>query len=172
MVAVTQPRRVAATSLASRVALETQSNLGQLVGYSVRFSDCSSEKTRIKFVTDGMLVRELMGDPELEKYSVVVIDEAHERTLRTDVLLARLKGILRQRNEGESEGKGKGKEKAPRNPFKVVIMSATLDAEKFSSFFGKCVAPRTLIEKMAYLETARRFCTFRADNIRLKCSTP
>ena len=137
MIAVTQPRRVAATSLASRVALETQSQLGNLVGYSVRFSDVSSEKTKIKFVTDGMLVRELMGDPELERYSIVIIDEAHERTLRTDVLLARLKGILKKRNASPTDGKGKGKERAPKNPLKVVIMSATLDADKFSSFFGK-----------------------------------
>ena len=144
MIAVTQPRRVAATSLASRVALETQSNLGNLVGYSVRFSDCSSEKTKIKFVTDGMLMRELLGDPELERYSVVVVDEAHERTLRTDVVLARLKEILKRRNSSQTDvkGKGKGKERegrAPKNPLKVVIMSATLDAEKFSSFFGKYV---------------------------------
>ncbi|KIP03746.1 hypothetical protein PHLGIDRAFT_110455 [Phlebiopsis gigantea 11061_1 CR5-6] len=141
MIAVTQPRRVAATSLASRVALETQSNLGSLVGYSVRFSDCSSEKTKIKFVTDGMLMRELLGDPELERYSVVVVDEAHERTLRTDVVLARLKEILKKRNSSQTDvkGKGKGKEReasGPTNPLRVVIMSATLDAEKFSSFFG------------------------------------
>lgn len=142
MVAVTQPRRVAATSLASRVALETQTNLGSLVGYSVRFSDCSSEKTKIKFVTDGMLMRELLGDPDLERYSVVVVDEAHERTLRTDVVLARLKEILKRRNSVQLSGggKGKGKERAsgyPANPLKVIIMSATLDAEKFSSFFGR-----------------------------------
>ncbi|EKM49622.1 uncharacterized protein PHACADRAFT_179035 [Phanerochaete carnosa HHB-10118-sp] len=136
MIAVTQPRRVAATSLASRVSVETQSQLGSLVGYSVRFADLSSDKTKIKFVTDGMLVRELMSDSELERYSVVIIDEAHERTLRTDVLLARLKGILKKRNTVLTEGKGKGKERAPKNPLKVVIMSATLDAEKFSSFFG------------------------------------
>lgn len=140
MIAVTQPRRVAATSLASRVSVETQSQLGSLVGYSVRFSDVSSDKTKIKFVTDGMLVRELMGDSELERYSIVIIDEAHERTLRTDVLLARLKGILKKRNAVPTEGKGKGKETAPKNPLKVVIMSATLDAEKFSSFFGKYVS--------------------------------
>lgn len=145
MIAVTQPRRVAATSLASRVALETQSNLGSLVGYSVRFNDCSSEKTKIKFVTDGMLMRELLGDPELERYSVVVVDEAHERTLRTDVVLARLKEILTRRNSppGDTKGKGKGKERASdglKNPLKVVIMSATLDAEKFSAFFGEYVA--------------------------------
>jgi HrpA-like RNA helicase len=171
MIAVTQPRRVAATSLASRVALETQSNVGQLVGYSVRFSDCSSENTKIKFVTDGMLVRELMGDPELERYSVVIVDEAHERTLRTDVLLARLKGILNRRNESKSEGKGKGKEKAPKNPFKVVIMSATLDAEKFSTFFGKYVSAMITFQDAAYLIVARRFFTSRDDNILSKYST-
>lgn len=139
MIAVTQPRRVAATSLASRVALETQSALGSLVGYSVRFADCSSESTKIKFVTDGMLMRELLGDPELERYSVVVVDEAHERTLRTDVVLARLKELLKKRNGAAVDGKGKGKQRGPKNPLKVVIMSATLDAEKFSKFFGGCV---------------------------------
>lgn len=86
-------------------------------------------------------MRELLGDPELERYSVVVVDEAHERTLRTDVVLARLKEILKRRNSSQDDvgGKGKGKERAlegPKNPLKVIIMSATLDAEKFSSFFG------------------------------------
>ncbi|KAG6821430.1 hypothetical protein H0H93_010154 [Arthromyces matolae] len=133
MIAVTQPRRVAATSLASRVAKEKNSRIGDLVGYSVRFDECSSENTRIKYMTDGMIVRELLSDPMLSQYSVVVVDEAHERTLRTDLLIANLKTIQKKRN---GEGSLKGKENANNaNPLKIVIMSATLDAEKFSQFF-------------------------------------
>ena len=137
MIAVTQPRKVAATSLAARVALEQNSTVGNVVGYSVRFDERSSAETRIKYMTDGMIVRELLSDPLLRKYSVVVVDEAHERTLRTDLLVANLKTILKERNGG-GDVNGKGKGKAGRvNPLKVVIMSATLDAEKFSKFFNK-----------------------------------
>lgn len=138
-IAITQPRRVAATSLAARVSMEQARPLGTLVGYAVRFDECSSPKTRVKYLTDGMLVREMMIDPLLGKYGVVVVDEAHERTLRTDLVLASLKKILRERNGGVD---GKGKAKAKANPLKVVVMSATLDAEKFSKFFDKCVAFR------------------------------
>ena len=110
------------------------------MGYSVRFDEASSSKTRIKYVTDGMLIRELLSDELLSKYSVVVVDEAHERTLRTDLLLANLKTIMKRRNgkgEGGSKG-GKDKGRAQKsNPLKVVIMSATLDAEKFSKYYGK-----------------------------------
>ncbi|CAL1710622.1 unnamed protein product [Somion occarium] len=136
MIAVTQPRKVAATSLASRVAQEQNVSVGGLVGYSVRFDEASSSSTRIKYVTDGMLIRELLSDPLLSRYSVVVIDEAHERTLRTDLLLANLKTIQKTRNGYTTRGK-KGKEPASKqNPLKIVIMSATLDAEKFSKFYG------------------------------------
>jgi len=139
MIAVTQPRKVAATSLAARVASERNSTVGNIVGYSVRFDERSGADTRIKYMTDGMIVRELLSDPLLSKYSVVVVDEAHERTLRTDLLIANLKTILKERN-GAVEVNGKGKGKADRmNPIKVVIMSATLDAEKFSRFFYKWV---------------------------------
>ena len=139
-IAVTQPRRVAATSLASRVALEQNgSSVGKLVGYSVRFDEKYSSETRIKYMTDGMIVQELLSDPLLSRYSVVIVDEAHERTLRTDLLLANLKTILQKRREGtqdRNKGKGKGKEESP-GPLKIVVMSATLDAEKFSKFFHK-----------------------------------
>ncbi|CAK5269876.1 unnamed protein product [Mycena citricolor] len=131
IIGVTQPRKVAATSLAARVSEEQGTVLGRLVGYSVRFDEQCGPETRVKYMTDGMLTRELLGDPLLTKYSVLIIDEAHERTLRTDLLLANLKRILRERN-GDSQGKGKGRP----NPLKVVIMSATLDAEKFSKFFS------------------------------------
>jgi ATP-dependent RNA helicase DHX33 len=135
MIAVTQPRRVAATSLAARVSQEQETSLGQLVGYSVRFDEKSSSNTRIKYMTDGMIVRELLSDPMLSKYSVVVVDEAHERTLRTDLLLANLKKIIKKRNEPSGKGKGNS------DPLKIVVMSATLDAEKFSKFFHKFVRP-------------------------------
>ena len=134
MIAVTQPRKVAATSLAARVATEQNVPVGSLVGYSVRFDEASSDKTRIKYVTDGMLVRELLSDPLLSRYSVIIVDEAHERTLRTDLLITNLKEIQRRRNS-PSDAKGKGPA-AKLNPLKVIIMSATLDAEKFSRFFN------------------------------------
>lgn len=137
MIAVTQPRKVAATSLASRVAAEQGTSVGAIVGYSVRFDEASSPDTRIKYVTDGMLVRELLGDPLLSRYSVVVVDEAHERTLRTDLLTANLKTIQKIRNV-PTDAKGKGSA-AKLTPLKVVIMSATLEAEKFSKFYNKCV---------------------------------
>ena len=135
MIAVTQPRRVAATSLANRVAAEKGTEVGHLVGYSVRFDEASSEATRIKYVTDGMLVRELLSDPTLSRYSVIIVDEAHERTLRTDILMANLKTIQQKRN-APTDRKGKGPA-AALNPLKIVIMSATLDAEKFSKFYDK-----------------------------------
>ncbi|KAJ6584640.1 P-loop containing nucleoside triphosphate hydrolase protein [Mycena capillaripes] len=140
IIGITQPRKVAATSLAARVSVEQGTPLGDRVGYAVRFDEKAGPETRIKYMTDGMLTRELLGDPLLSKYAVIVVDEAHERTLRTDVLLANLKRILRERNgngngDANGKGKGKGKEKE-KNPLKVVIMSATLDAEKFSQFFS------------------------------------
>ncbi|KAK0195247.1 ATP-dependent RNA helicase Prh1 [Armillaria mellea] len=137
LIAVTQPRRVAATSLATRVALEQNTTVGRLVGYSVRFDERSSPSTRIKYLTDGMIVRELLADPLLTRYSVVIVDEAHERTLRTDLLLSHLKSIQKQRvSSPNSKGKGKERETSG-NKLKIVIMSATLDAEKFSKYFAE-----------------------------------
>lgn len=135
MIAITQPRKVAATSLAARVATEQSQPLGKVVGYSVRFDEKSSPETRIKYLTDGMIVRELLSDPLLNKYSVVIVDEAHERTLRTDLLIGNLKTIQKQRNS-PFDDKGKGNANKL-NPLKIVIMSATLDAEKFSKFYYK-----------------------------------
>ncbi|CAE6425567.1 unnamed protein product [Rhizoctonia solani] len=141
MIAVTQPRKVAAISLANRVSTEQGTTLGGTVGYAVRFDEKTGPDTRIKYLTDGMLVRELLSDPSLSRYSIVIVDEAHERTLRTDMLLGSLKRIQQDRKEGSSSRKGsdKGKEKAVfgnAGPLKIIVMSATLDAERFSRFFG------------------------------------
>ncbi|KAF0900638.1 hypothetical protein E2562_033521 [Oryza meyeriana var. granulata] len=117
-VACTQPRRVAAMSVAARVSQEMGVKLGHEVGYSIRFEDCTSEKTLIKYMTDGMLLREFLGEPDLASYSVVMVDEAHERTLSTDILFGLVKDISRFRPD-----------------LKLLISSATLDAEKFSDYF-------------------------------------
>lgn len=117
-VGCTQPRRVAAMSVAARVAEELGVKLGNEVGYSIRFEDCTSERTRIKYMTDGMLLREFLSEPDLASYSVMIIDEAHERTLHTDVLFGLVKDIARFRPD-----------------LKLLISSATLDAEKFAGFF-------------------------------------
>eukprot|EP00271_Cylindrocystis_brebissonii_P023434 TRINITY_DN9716_c0_g2_i1.p1 TRINITY_DN9716_c0_g2~~TRINITY_DN9716_c0_g2_i1.p1 ORF type:complete len:1086 (-),score=351.57 TRINITY_DN9716_c0_g2_i1:963-4220(-) len=117
-VGCTQPRRVAAMSVAARVAQEMGCKLGNEVGYSIRFEDCTSEKTVLKYMTDGMLLREFLGEPDLASYSVMMVDEAHERTLHTDILFGLVKDIARFRPD-----------------IKLLISSATLDAEKFSEYF-------------------------------------
>lgn len=139
MIAITQPRRVAATSLSARVAAEQNVTVGGLVGYSVRFDEACQAQTKIKYVSDGMLVRELLSDPMLSRYSVIILDEAHERTLRTDFLIAALKTILAKRNEVDDKKGKRNKVLSESNPLKVIIMSATLDAEKFSRFYNKFV---------------------------------
>lgn len=90
-IAITQPRRVAATTVAARVAEEMGCALGEEVGYSIRFEDVTSSKTRVKYMTDGMLLREALMDPLLRRYSVIMLDEAHERGLYTDILMGLLK---------------------------------------------------------------------------------
>lgn len=124
-VACTQPRRVAATSIAQRVADEMDVQMGNEVGYTIRFEDVSDRDTTVlKFLTDGMLLREAMHDPLLTKYSAIVLDECHERTLATDVIMGLLMEILPKRKKGSEHGE-----------LKVVVMSATLDAEKFQEYF-------------------------------------
>ncbi|CAO3700631.1 unnamed protein product [Rhizopus stolonifer] len=130
-VAITQPRRVAAVNLAKRVSEETMTRLGSKVGYTVRFDDTSSSETILKYLTDGMLLREILSDELLLRYKVVVLDEAHERTLRTDMLFGMIKKIQQIREEKHKQGE-KGV-----HPLKIVVMSATLDAEKFSMFFNQ-----------------------------------
>ncbi|OMJ12419.1 putative ATP-dependent RNA helicase DHX33 [Smittium culicis] len=181
-IAITQPRRVAATSISKRVADEVGTKLGARVGYTIRFDDCSSKYTKIKYLTDGMLLREVLSDPLLLKYRIVILDEAHERTLRTDVLFGMLKEIQVKReklakdqrekmrslkasemhkaplnvrgpkthvkfdnSDSESESESDAKEAIIKKvkvqedeifELKIVVMSATLDAEKFSNYFN------------------------------------
>jgi pre-mRNA-splicing factor ATP-dependent RNA helicase DHX15/PRP43 len=117
-IACTQPRRVAAMSIAKRVSEEMDVDLGEQVGYTIRFEDLSSPRTILKFMTDGMLLREAMNDPNLDRYSCIVLDEAHERTLSTDVLMGLIKEVMGRRPD-----------------LRVVVMSATLDAVKFQKYF-------------------------------------
>ena len=119
VIAHTQPRRVAARSVASRIAQELKTELGGVVGYKIRFNDKVSADTCIKLMTDGILLAEIQSDPLLKKYDTIIIDEAHERSLNIDFLLGYFRQML------------------PRRPdLKLIITSATLDAERFSRHFG------------------------------------
>ncbi|KAH8487532.1 hypothetical protein H0E87_026200 [Populus deltoides] len=117
----TQPRRVAAMSVAKRVAEEFGCRLGEEVGYAIRFEDCTGPDTVIKYMTDGMLLREILIDENLSQYSVIMLDEAHERTIHTDVLFGLLKKLVKRRPD-----------------LRLIVTSATLDAEKFSGYFFNC----------------------------------
>ncbi|KAK2627836.1 hypothetical protein QTJ16_002482 [Diplocarpon rosae] len=119
LVACTQPRRVAAMSVAQRVANEMDVKLGDEVGYSIRFEDVTGPRTILKYMTDGMLLREAMHDHNLIRYSCIILDEAHERTLSTDILMGLLKEVALRRPD-----------------LKIIIMSATLDAQKFQRYFN------------------------------------
>lgn len=121
VIGCTQPRRVAAISVAKRVAEEYGCRVGEDVGYSIRFEDCTGPQTVIKYMTDGMLMREYLMDNTLSRYSVLMIDEAHERTRNTDILFALLKILVKKRPD-----------------FKLIVTSATLDADKFSKYFYEC----------------------------------
>ncbi|CAK9297774.1 unnamed protein product [Gordionus sp. m RMFG-2023] len=119
MVGCTQPRRVAAMSVARRVAEEMKVKLGEEVGYAIRFEDCTSPNTIIKYMTDGILLRESLREPDLDNYSAIIMDEAHERSLNTDVLFGLFKQILKRRKD-----------------LRLVVTSATMDSAKFARFFG------------------------------------
>merc|ERR1719359_280410 len=114
----TQPRRVAAMSVAARVSAELGCKVGHEVGYNIRFEDCTTDRTIIEYMTDGMLLRSFLNEPDMASFSVMLIDEAHERTLHTDVLFGLVKDVARFRDD-----------------LKLIISSATLDAEKFSEYF-------------------------------------
>ncbi|CAN1314135.1 Pre-mRNA-splicing factor ATP-dependent RNA helicase DEAH10 [Linum perenne] len=159
-IGITQPRRVAAVTVAKRVSEECGVELGQKVGYSIRFDDRTSGTTRIKYMTDGLLLREALLDPYLSRYSVIIVDEAHERTVHTDVLLGLLKDVQKARSKAgsgnaiacdknatngtlpEKEGTGqlanflKQSQDKKFPPLKLIIMSASLDARVFSEYFG------------------------------------
>ncbi|KAG2735963.1 hypothetical protein G9P44_000053 [Scheffersomyces stipitis] len=119
IIACTQPRRVAATSVATRVADEMDVKLGEEVGYTIRFENKSSKNTVIKYLTDGMLLREFLNDSSLSNYGAIMIDEAHERTISTEILLSLLKDVVKSRPD-----------------FRLIIASATINATKFSEFFN------------------------------------
>ena len=137
----TQPRRIAARSVAARIAEELQTELGDLVGYKVRFNDQISDNTQIKLMTDGILLAEIQNDRFLNQYSCLIIDEAHERSLNNDFILGYLKQLL------------------PRRPdLKVIITSATIDVERFSKHFNNApiieVSGRTYPVEVRYRPVA------------------
>ncbi|CAK7236254.1 DEAH-box RNA helicase prp16 [Sporothrix eucalyptigena] len=119
MIGCTQPRRVAAMSVAKRVSEEMEVKLGSTVGYAIRFEDCTSKDTVIKYMTDGVLLRESLNEPDLDRYSCIIMDEAHERALNTDVLMGLFKKILQRRRD-----------------IKLIVTSATMNSKRFSEFFG------------------------------------
>ncbi|KAI7856385.1 P-loop containing nucleoside triphosphate hydrolase protein [Circinella umbellata] len=149
-IGVTQPRRIAAITVAKRVSEEQGVRLGSSVGYTIRFDDTTSSDTKLKYMTDGVLLREATEDPHLNQYSVVVIDEAHERTLETDVLFGLLKKTQRLRPD-----------------LKILIMSATLDVEKFSDFFDECpifeIPGRTFPVDITYYKDAQRLSALKSN---------
>jgi ATP-dependent helicase HrpA len=127
----TQPRRIAARTVAKRISEELESPLGQVVGFKVRFADQMSENTYVKLMTDGILLAETQGDPYLEQYDTIIIDEAHERSLNIDFLLGYLKQLLPRRPE-----------------LKLIITSATIDPQRFSKHFDD--APMLMVSGRTY----------------------
>ncbi|MDR0324071.1 MAG: ATP-dependent RNA helicase [Treponema sp.] len=121
IIGVTQPRRIAAVSVSEFIARQTETRIPGLIGYKMRFADCTNHETKIKIMTDGILLQEMKLDPWLSKYSLLVVDEAHERSLNIDFILGLLKRVLENRRD-----------------FKVIISSATINAEVFSEYFNEC----------------------------------
>ncbi|MDR0300860.1 MAG: ATP-dependent RNA helicase [Treponema sp.] len=121
IIGVTQPRRIAAVSVSEFIARQTETSIPGLIGYKMRFADRTNHETKIKIMTDGILLQEIKLDPWLSKYSLLVVDEAHERSLNIDFILGLLKRVLESRRD-----------------FKVIISSATINAEVFSEYFGEC----------------------------------
>jgi pre-mRNA-splicing factor ATP-dependent RNA helicase DHX38/PRP16 len=119
MICCTQPRRVAAMSVAKRVSEEMEVELGTTVGYAIRFEDCTNQDTVIKYMTEGILLRESLNEPDLDRYSCIIMDEAHERALNTDILMGLFKKILQRRRD-----------------LKLIVTSATMNSKRFSDFFG------------------------------------
>ncbi|KAF9261860.1 P-loop containing nucleoside triphosphate hydrolase protein [Marasmius fiardii PR-910] len=119
MICCTQPRRVAAMSVAKRVSEEMDCKLGGTVGYVIRFEDITSPETKIKYMSEGILLREFLNDGDLDRYSVIILDEAHERSLSADILMGLFRKILSRRRD-----------------LKLIVTSATMNAQKFSKFYG------------------------------------
>jgi ATP-dependent helicase HrpA len=139
LIGCTQPRRIAASSVAERVAEELKVPLGDWVGYQVRFEDRTGPETRIKFMTDGILLAETQGDPDLRRYDALILDEAHERSLNIDFLLGYLKNLLDRRPD-----------------LRLVISSATLDAGSFAEFFRAAPGPRGEAPEVPVIEAEGR----------------
>jgi ATP-dependent helicase HrpA len=131
LIGVTQPRRIAAVSVAEFIARQQNTHIPERVGYKMRFEDFTSEATRIKIMTDGILLQEMKADPWLSRYSLLMVDEAHERSLNIDFILGLLKQVLEQRPD-----------------FKVIVSSATINAELFSSYYDE--APVVKIDAPSY----------------------
>jgi ATP-dependent helicase HrpA len=131
LIGVTQPRRIAALSVSDFIARQLGVKVSGLVGYKMRFEDRTSDETAIKIMTDGILLQEMKLDPSLSRYGVIMVDEAHERSLNIDFILGLLKRVLEARPE-----------------FKVIVSSATINAEVFSEYFGEC--PIVKIETPMY----------------------
>lgn len=119
LIGCTQPRRVAAMSVAKRVSEEMEVSLGSTVGYAIRFEDCTSKDTVIKYMTDGVLLRECITESDLDRYSCIIMDEAHERALNTDILMGLFKKVLARRRD-----------------LKLIVTSATMNSKRFSEFYG------------------------------------
>jgi ATP-dependent RNA helicase DHX8/PRP22 len=153
IVGCTQPRRVAAVSIARHVAQTRGGKVGGEVGYAVRFDDTCTDATRVKFLTDGILLREIQADPTLRKYGCIILDEAHERTLHGDVLFGLLKAIARKRQDS----------------LKIVVMSATLNAEHFSKFWWN--APIGVVHGRMFPVTIMHTVEPQADYVEAAIST-